>query len=223
MLTHTVCGEWIQACQCPPEAVSTEDRLAYWNDRHAELGESAVLRRGDSPEDMAAFTACHVELLLQEIGRYAPAPARVFEFGCGWGRLLGPLAARDYRTWGCELADGPRERARERGLIVHDGLSHVPDGWADVVFTFTCLQHVSDELLPFVVAELQRITRPGGLVLLVENATAGESGIPWTIFRSVETYAALFPAPAWEWTSNDLDVGFRNDQRHSLMLFRRRP
>ncbi|HEX2180420.1 MAG TPA: methyltransferase domain-containing protein, partial [Actinomycetota bacterium] len=102
---------------------------------------------------------------------------RAVEVGCGWGRLTLQLAPRCGELIGLEPAEPLRrglesllERAGHRHCEVLDGFLNaipVPDGWADMTFTcsaFSCDSvHGGDPGL----AELDRVTRTGGVVVLV--------------------------------------------------------
>jgi SAM-dependent methyltransferase len=102
---------------------------------------------------------------------------RAVEVGCGWGRLTLELAHRCDELAGIEPAKQLRERLRKRLQEERQGHSSIsggflndiplPDDWADVSFTcsaFSCDPiHGGDQGL----AELERVTRPGGMVVLV--------------------------------------------------------
>lgn len=102
---------------------------------------------------------------------------RGVEVGCGWGRLTLELVQRCEELAGIEPAQPLRERLRRR--LQEEGRGHcsisagflndipLPDAWADISFTcsaFSCDPiHGGDPGL----AELDRVTRTGGLVVLI--------------------------------------------------------
>ncbi len=102
---------------------------------------------------------------------------RAVEVGCGWGRLTLELAHRCEELAGIEPAPPLRERLRKRlqeecqgHCSVSGGFLNdipLPDAWADVSFTcsaFSCDPiHGGDPGL----AELERVTRTGGMVVLI--------------------------------------------------------
>lgn len=102
---------------------------------------------------------------------------RAVEVGCGWGRLTLELAHRCEELAGIEPAKPLRERLQRRLQEERQGhcsisegfLSDIPlpDAWADMSFTcsaFSCDPiHGGDPGL----AELERVTRAGGLVILI--------------------------------------------------------
>lgn len=74
---------------------------------------------------------------------------------------------------------------RARGLLTDGDVLPLPDACADVVTSFTVLEHVADERLAL--AEIRRVLRPGGLlVVTVPNR--------WWLF---ETHGADLPLLPW--------------------------
>lgn len=216
---HAACGRPMYFCRCPSSQVSPEDRAAYWRDRWADQGIETVLHAGDSPEMHAKQTAIDVDILRRILRDYAPDAKFIFEFGCGWGRLLRPLVQADYEAWGVE----PSERGRAEAaklfprLTIDPDASSVPDGYADVGFTWTVLQHLDYLTHREAARQLERIVRPGGLVVLFENTTPGKSPIAWTIFRPADHYVELMSECELIHSETLID-----GQQHSLMVFRRK-
>ncbi len=92
---------------------------------------------------------------------------RVLEAGCGTGLLLADLARRADRAVGADLSAGMIARARTRGLsVVQASVTDLPfpDGAFDVVCSFKVLAHIPP--IDAALAELVRVTRPGGRLLL---------------------------------------------------------
>ncbi|MBK7671091.1 MAG: class I SAM-dependent methyltransferase [bacterium] len=74
---------------------------------------------------------------------------------------------------------------RVRGVLADDGPLPLPDACADVVTSFTVLEHVADERA--VLREMRRVLKPGGLlVVTVPNR--------WWLF---ETHGADLPLLPW--------------------------
>lgn len=106
-----------------------------------------------------------------------PRIGRAVEVGCGWGRLTLELARRTEELAGIEPAKPLRERLRKRLRKESQGHCSIsggflndiplPDAWADASFTcsaFTCDPiHGGEPGL----AELERVTKPGGMLVLV--------------------------------------------------------
>ncbi|MEV6600543.1 methyltransferase domain-containing protein [Actinoplanes sp. NPDC051346] len=110
-------------------------------------------------------------------GALVPAAARpdavLVDAGCGGGLLAPHVEHLGYRHVGVDLRRSGLEQAASRGVaaIVGD-VAALPlaDESADVVVAGEILEHVPD--LPATVAELCRVLRPGGLLLLdTINAT----------------------------------------------------
>jgi 2-polyprenyl-6-hydroxyphenyl methylase/3-demethylubiquinone-9 3-methyltransferase len=97
----------------------------------------------------------------------ARAGALLVDAGCGGGLLAPHLAGKGYRHVGVDLRRAGLRQAAERGVLPVTGdVAALPlaTGCADVVVAGEILEHVTD--LPGTVAELTRVLRPGGLVVL---------------------------------------------------------
>jgi SAM-dependent methyltransferase len=106
------------------------------------------------------------ELEVGVVARYAQG-ARVLEAGCGTGLILSRLQGLAREVVGVDLSRGMLGRAAGRGLPVAQAeLARLPftDGAFDVVCSFKVLAHV--EGIGTALAELGRVTRPGGHLLL---------------------------------------------------------
>jgi len=114
-----------------------------------------------------------------------PRPGkRILDVGCGVGTAeisFARLQISQLRLFGVDLlADRVREaRDRVRGINARAGFAasdavHLPfvDGAFDCTFCVAVLQHVRD--VPMALAELARVTRPGGLILAVEPDNAAQ-------------------------------------------------
>jgi ubiquinone/menaquinone biosynthesis C-methylase UbiE len=93
--------------------------------------------------------------------------ARVLEVGCGTGLVLARVAPATRSAIGVDLSPGMLARARGRGLrVVRGSVMALPfaDGSFDVVYSFKVLAHVP--AIERALAEITRVTRPGGRMLL---------------------------------------------------------
>lgn len=151
-----------------------------------------------------------LEWIPQHIGR-------AVEVGCGWGRLTLELAYRCEELAGIEPAKPLRERLRRRLKDECQGHCSIsagflndiplPDAWADISFTcsaFSCDPiHGGDPGL----AELERVTRTGGMVILIwppRNRSwleergfkfvnfPGKMGVEFTNFEEAVELAEIF-------------------------------
>jgi SAM-dependent methyltransferase len=106
------------------------------------------------------------ELELGLVRRYG-TDREVLEAGCGTGLLLREAAGFARSAVGLDLSRGMLEPARTRGLrVVQGSLTHVPMPSAsfDLVYSMKVLAHVPP--IQHAVAELSRLVRPGGHLLL---------------------------------------------------------
>lgn len=90
----------------------------------------------------------------------------VLECGCGTGLILERLARFANRAAGIDLSPGMLELATARGLEVKEGsVTDLPfeNESFDVTCSFKVLAHVPD--IGKALAEMARVTRPGGVVL----------------------------------------------------------
>lgn len=99
--------------------------------------------------------------------------AVLVDVGCGGGLMAPRLLGKGYRHVGVDLTRSALEQAAAHGVtpVVGDATAlPLADGCADVVVAGEILEHVTD--LPAAVAEVCRLLRPGGrLVLDTLNAT----------------------------------------------------
>jgi SAM-dependent methyltransferase len=106
------------------------------------------------------------ELELELVRKYGAA-RDVFEAGCGTGLLLREAATFARSAVGLDLSRGMLAPARARGLqVVQGSLTDVPLPSAsfDLVYSMKVLAHVPP--IERAVAELARLVRPGGHLLL---------------------------------------------------------
>jgi len=106
------------------------------------------------------------ELELDLIRRYG-AGKDVFEAGCGTGLLLREAAQVARSAVGLDLSRGMLAPARDRGLrVVQGSLTDVPlpSESFDLVYSMKVLAHIPP--IERAVAELARLVRPGGHLLL---------------------------------------------------------
>jgi 2-polyprenyl-6-hydroxyphenyl methylase/3-demethylubiquinone-9 3-methyltransferase len=143
--------------------------------------------------------------------------AVLLDVACGGGLLAGHLPP-GYRHVGVDLTASALRLAREHGVeVVRGDVTALPfaDGCADVVVAGEILEHVRD--VGTVVAELARVLRPGGTVVVDTIAdtrwarfslvTVGER-LPGGPPRHVHD-PALFVSPEWlraEFARHSIDL-----------------
>jgi SAM-dependent methyltransferase len=129
----------------------------------------AFYERTDVPLSSGPDVARRLTRLLASVLRDVSGPAVVLDVGCGDGSSLETTALGNpgHQFAGVDWsADGLR-RARSRGLtVLRGGLDALPvaSGTADVVIMSELIEHLVDT--DGAVAEVRRVLRPGGSLLL---------------------------------------------------------
>lgn len=132
---------------------------AYYNDFSAEY----EARRGKSVPRGYHELLDHLESeTVQRYGQHRD----VLEVGCGTGLILERIRHFAARAEGIDLSPGMLEKARARGLTVREGsatdLPYESESF-DVTCSFKVLAHVPP--IEQALAEMARVTRPGGFIL----------------------------------------------------------
>jgi SAM-dependent methyltransferase len=107
--------------------------------------------------------------------RLSASGARALDFGCGAGRLTRPLADRFDLVTGVDIApemldlarrDNPAAGRCEFVLNDRPDLAALADGEFDLVYSSVVLQHLPRALIRAYLAELARVLRPGGSLIV---------------------------------------------------------
>jgi len=117
------------------------------------------------PNDPGGYHDMLDELEADYVRRYG-AGRDVLEVGCGTGLVLSRIKAFARSASGVDLSPGMLEKARNRGLdVVLGSATELPfdDNRFDVTCSFKVLAHVPE--IERALAEMTRVTRPGGIVL----------------------------------------------------------
>jgi ubiquinone/menaquinone biosynthesis C-methylase UbiE len=157
----------------------------YFSDRSAEIYDLGVelLFRGTA-DVMRRQVIPPVTRFLQASGR-EPSHLRLLDVACGTGRTLSQLAAAhpavryhgvDLSPYYVKLARRRLEDVAEVALAVENG-EHLPyaDGAFDVVTSVYLFHELPRNARRNVVAEMYRVVRPGGLVVIEDSAQLAES------------------------------------------------
>jgi len=93
---------------------------------------------------------------------------RLLDIGCGYGFFLHEMKSRGWQVEGIEVSRTGRRYARDKWDVpVHSRPLEdlgLPENAFDVVTLFYVIEHVLDP--PVLLAEVRRVLKPGGLVLL---------------------------------------------------------
>jgi ubiquinone/menaquinone biosynthesis C-methylase UbiE len=120
-------------------------------------------RRGD--RDPGGYHELLDELESEFVARFGKG-RDVLEVGCGTGLVLRRVERFARQARGIDLSPGMLEHARARGLDVREGsVRAIPfdDASFDVTCSFKVLAHVPE--VEEALAEMVRVTRPGGHIL----------------------------------------------------------
>jgi SAM-dependent methyltransferase len=99
---------------------------------------------------------------------------RALDVGCGLGLIHRHLGALDGRLDGIDISHDVVEEASHRNPSVryrtYDGTTMpYADGELALVFAICVLHHVNAAAWPAFVGEMVRVTRPGGMIALIEH------------------------------------------------------
>lgn len=142
-----------------PNVPGLDETRAYYDEF------SKSYERHRRPNDASGYHALVDDLEVELTERYGRG-LDVLECGCGTGLILERIAKFARRAAGIDLSPGMLELARSRGLDVREGsVTALPfeDASFDVTCSFKVLAHVPD--IGKALAEMARVTRPGGVVL----------------------------------------------------------
>jgi SAM-dependent methyltransferase len=170
-----------------------------------------------SPASLERFDRAYFDLYPYLAG-YLRAPEmagrRVLEVGLGYGTVAELLARAGADYHGVDIADGPvamvqarleripgaRPQATQQGSALE---LPFPDASFDRVVSIGCLHHTGD--LGRAVAEVRRVLRPGGaLLLMVYNRHSARRVLLWPLLATRHRLVAGAPTPeAWLRRAND--------------------
>jgi 2-polyprenyl-3-methyl-5-hydroxy-6-metoxy-1,4-benzoquinol methylase len=157
----------------PREQEYSPHQVQWTGERVARVWDYYGQRAG---ADVLYFSAHSGGSVVQYLQRRLPLDGlHVLDFGCGNGAMLQRLASRNVRCSGLDFSVASVEIAtqRLRGLASFDGASlarGIPTDFGDHSFDVVMLIEVVEHLLPDqlepTLAEVRRILRPGGHVLV---------------------------------------------------------
>ncbi len=149
------------------------DKFAH---EYAELHRANVAASGEGPEFFAEYKIRDLRDLCAAGGDNG-LPGRILDFGAGIGSSIGhfrryfpqaQLACVDVSQ--VSLRVGAGRFGGEAGFVAFDG-SRLPfaDGSFDCAFSACVFHHIEPALHVGLLAELHRVLRPGGLILIFEH------------------------------------------------------
>ena len=102
----------------------------------------------------------------------------ILDFGCGWGRII-RFFMKDIepsKLWGCDPVEKMIEICKEQNKWCNFDLINTrpPSPYADntfgLIYSFSVFSHLSEEMSDNQLAELTRILRPGGMLVVTTRS-----------------------------------------------------
>jgi SAM-dependent methyltransferase len=199
--------------------------LGYWERRARKMGARAVINVGASEEEIAELTDLQRRTLFGIlVGELTGDESLALDLGCGPGRFTGELAdAIGGRAIGVDPVARLLELAPSHPRVSYRPMSvgRIPldDEAADMVWVCLVLGGITEpEPLGRTVAEIERVLRPNGVLLLAE-CTNDKPDLPYWRYRSVEEYRRMFPRVELTERGHYMEL----DNRVSVLVGRRKP
>jgi SAM-dependent methyltransferase len=194
-----------------------------WDRRAREYGARAVYNLNHSEADLARVTEMQRQAIYPHVRAALRGDERVaLDFGCGPGRFTADLARMiNGRSIGVDTTRAFIEMApRIEGVefrVMPPGRIPADDGEVDLLWVCLVLGGiVEDHVLKSSIAELDRVLKPGGLLVLIENTSNNADAAHWR-FRTVEAYQGLVPFAKLELKGDYEDSA----ERISIMIGRK--
>ena len=169
----------------------------YWAARHFFFGQRAVYNLSHQNSRLEEVASLQFGVAVDAMDKLKLAQIeRILDFGSGANRYSWRLVQRfNCPVVAVDILDSyAHYYAGIKGVEYHCAQNQrlpVPDQTIDLIWCFLVLGGLPDDSLPGVVLEFERVLRPGGMILLVENVTKQPDAKHWS-FRSVDRYCALF-------------------------------
>ena len=198
MSLHQTRSDWTKLGTYDPlwAVLATPDR------RHGGWDSEAFLATG---RDEVRSVLDHV----RSVG-LNPSKERALDFGCGAGRLTIALADHVDEVVGVDISAPMLAKARELDTAGRcrflendrDDLAGFDDASFDIVMSSLVLQHLPTDLARAYLAEMVRVLRPGG-AMVVQLATAADLSargllvrvLPLHMIRFLQRHVLRYPAP----------------------------
>lgn len=205
--------------------IISRSSIGMWKKRAKQYGTRAVLNIGHSDEEIEAVTRMQKDKIFPFLKRELTGREKtILDFGCGPGRFTPDLAELiQGKAIGVDPIQDFLEMAPRGGNVEYRLMKEIiiplADESIDVVWVCLVLGGIIKErVLRNIVSEVDRVLKPGGLIVLIENTTDAKDGEYWK-FRSVEFYQYLFGFAELKHFSDYYDLG----ERISVMAGRKTP
>ncbi|HEV3321667.1 MAG TPA: class I SAM-dependent methyltransferase [Solirubrobacteraceae bacterium] len=159
-------------------------------------------------------SVCEIERTLAIADRSFDSFTSILDFGCGCGRMLlwmeelGQTRALHGTDIDAEAIAWCREHIPYAKLSVNGGDPPLPfaDGAFDLIFNHSVFTHIDERRQDAWLAELHRVTQPGGFLVLSTHGEVALGDDPWGIRNGLESEGIVFmdgviapdfPLPDW--------------------------
>ncbi|MFN3964187.1 MAG: class I SAM-dependent methyltransferase [Silanimonas lenta] len=152
-------------------STSPDTYKAAWNARSSSLAAAMLAVDGSASEEVLALTGAYTARQVHAALDLLPAD-RVFEIGCGVGRIGAQLAGHVAEWHGLDIAENMAALAHAR-VAAHPGarasalagprLSPLADASMDKGYCVAVFIHMDKEDMNLYLREVVRVLRPGGL------------------------------------------------------------
>ncbi len=152
----------------PSLPIDSKDEIASYESLMADPIKSMVAGSSDY------FAKLKVEMVLDVVARRfqnrSSEALRLLDVGCGPGELMRSLSRHFGHVFGCDPANSMVRRAGKRALLMPSP-TEIPavDGSVDIAICACVCHHVEPEIRAAHLAEVKRVLRPGGLLLIFEH------------------------------------------------------
>jgi SAM-dependent methyltransferase len=143
-------------------------------DEYYRQHEINVAITGEKPEYFAEYKIADLALLVQE---KSLAAGQIFDFGSGIGNSVpffrqyfgqSELHCGDISARSIEVAQARFPGGQEKYVLIGNAIP-LPAQSQDIVFSACVFHHIPREDHQYWLAELRRVTRPGGLLVIYEH------------------------------------------------------
>ena len=190
----------------------TMTSAGYWDRRARQFGRRAVYNIGHHPGELDSVDIRQKTLLLPILRRHLQGSERAaLDLGCGVGRfsaelaelVRGPVTAVDVSRELLALAPA----AKNVSYVLASGTQlPLPDESFDLIWVCLLLGAIRGAEVNDVCREIERVSRRGSLLVLVENTSLKEDAPSWS-FRGVDEYVRLLPIFHLEVVTSYDDLG----------------
>ncbi len=182
-------------------------------EQHMTPSDLQRLAGEDAYDESFIYSGPRIEKV-RKIVALRPAGQKVLDVGCGNGTVLGCFAGV-HELYGLEINPELAARANKIGVkaVVHDlegGAMPFPDKTFDVVYCGETIEHQVDT--DWLVAEINRVLKPGGTLILTFPNIRTVLGIVMMVFFDMPPmYASRYRAPHYrDFTLRTIKMVLRN-------------